>query len=305
MSDEPVFRSRKNSENAGATRGLGSGFAQNQRVVGAADPAEAARLAALSPEQAADEQARLEKIQGDLDAMREDVLMAIVNEQWSPDTSDWPETPSTIAQWKALLSSQPTAMVVKWHGQSKAAIDEQIDDEELDLREGLAASIQLDPDDPAYDPVRDKARRKLVEDQLKPLDFEEMVFRGYTVQVVPIRENLSVTFRTINTQHGLWLEYMMSLMPETSYQHQRHTFSLLQVAACLEKVNTRASVGDVTKFVKSDQRDEFIAVVEERMEALGTMPSVISDELIVQYVWFTSRVRKCLSGDLMRKVGNS
>ena len=41
------------------------------------------------------------------------------------------------------------------------------------------------------------------------------------------------------------------------------------------------------------------------MEFVGRMPSIVTDDLIVQMIWFSGRVRKLLSGDVLRKVGNS
>jgi hypothetical protein len=114
-----------------------------------------------------------------------------------------------------------------------------------------------------------------------------------------------LTFRTITTQHGLWLEYYMSQLEETSMQHIRHLFSLLQVAASLDKVNGKTIGSDLSKLVKPTHRDEFIAAIEAKQERLGGMPAVLTDDIIVQYIWFSGRVRKVLAGNLMGKVGNS
>ena len=57
--------------------------------------------------------------------------------------------------------------------------------------------------------------------------------------------------------------------------------------------------------MKDSQRKDFESALTERMEFLGRLPSMITDDLIVQFVWFNGRVRRLLAGDLMRKVGNS
>ena len=168
-----------------------------------------------------------------------------------------------------------------------------------------AQAFAIDPSDPLYNPLTDKARRKLIEKDLIPLDFEAMVFKGYTTQDVKLRENFTLTFRTIPTNHGLWLEYMMANTPESSVQHTRHLFSIMQVAASLDAVNGRKTGADMTKFTKDVHNKEFTAAMEERMEFLGRLPAELTDDIIVQYVWFTGRVRLLLSGDLLRKVGNS
>lgn len=304
--EEKEYRSRLRGTGGPPTRGMGSAYPQNQAVVGAADPVEAARLAKLSPEEAQDEQERRERLQGDLDAMREDILIAVLDGQWSPDTTSWPQVPDGQEQWKTLIENQPAGEVQAWHKTMNKALDEAVNsqDEET-LRDQFSNVGVIDPDDPLYDPMTDKARKKLIEKDLKPLDFEEMVWKGHCTQLIETRPGFRVLFRTLSTQHGLWIEYFMSQQSETSYQHTRHLFSLAQVAATLDEVNGKQVGSDMSKYVKQEQREEFLKALEERMEFLGKLPGVISDDLIVQYVWFTGRVRRLLTGDLMRKVGNS
>jgi hypothetical protein len=248
----------------------------------------------------------MERVRKDLDAMREDILISITNEQWAPDVSSWPQVPTTSEEWKALIDKQSAGMIQRWHEESNKAIDEAVDaEDDATLRDTIMQVGVVDTSDPLYDPLVDKARKVAIEKELKPLDFEEMVWKGSCTQEVKTRPNFTIVFRTLSTQHGLWLEYWMAQQPETSYQHTRHLFSLIQVAACLDSVNGKPIGGDLSKYVRHDQRDEFTKALEERMEFVGKLPGVISDDLIVQYVWFTGRVRKLLSGDLMRKVGNS
>jgi hypothetical protein len=275
-------------------------------MAGAQDPVEAARLAKLTPEQAQEEAERRERLQGELDHMREDLLIGVVNGQWSPDTDGWPRVPEGQEEWKELLDRQPAGMIQDWHKRMNEAIDSEIDQQdEAALQESIQSIAIVDPDDPLYDPLTDKARKDAIEKNLEPLDFEEMVWKGSCTQDIETRPGFRVTLRTLSTQHGLWLEYYMSQQEQTSFQHTRHLFSLVQVAACLEKVNDKPIGVDLTKYTKHEQRDEYLKALDERLEFLGKMPGAISDDLIVQFVWFTGRVRKLLSGDLMRKVGNS
>lgn len=238
--------------------------------------------------------------------MQEDLLIAIIGKQWTPDTSSWPSVPEGQKEWQVLLEKQPAGMITRWHEEMNKALDEAVDqqDEET-LKEQMQGIGVMDPDDPMFDPLVDKARRAAIEKDLEPLDFEQMVWKGYCTQEITPRENFRITLRTLSTLHGLWLEFYMSQQPESSYQHTRHLFSLIQVACCLDQVNDKKLAGDMTKYTKHEQRDEFLKALEERMEFVGKLPSVLSDDLIIQYTWFTGRVRKLLSGDLMRKVGNS
>jgi hypothetical protein len=301
--NDKEYRSRLRGAAGQPTRGMGSAYPQNQAVVGAADPVEAARLAKLSPEEAEAEVERRERLERDLDAMREDLLISILEGSWKPEGNP---ADTSGSGWKTFLEGCSAGTVQNWHEKMNKVLDAAVDEQDAEaLKESIQSIGMVDPDDPLYDPLTDKARKKAIEKGLKPLEFEEMVWKGHCSQEIHLREGFRITLRTLSTQHGLWLEWYMGQQQETSYQHTRHMFSLIQVAATLDKVNDKASPGDLTKFTKQEQRDEFITALEERLEALGRLPAALSDDLIIQYVWFTGRVRKLLSGDLMRKVGNS
>lgn len=260
----------------------------------------------MSPEQAQLERDRAQKLEEELEQMREDVLASVVSGQWSPDTSSWPSVPGSHDEWKAVIDKQPAGMISRWHKESKEAIDTAIDAQgEEELKDSLNSLFQVDAADPLYEPMVDKVRRKQIEDQLDPLDFDSMVFQGYCRQDVEARPGFVLTFRTMSTQHGLWVEYLMSQVDETSLQHGRHLYSLMQVAASLDEINGKPIGPELTKFLRQDQRDEFKKALDERMEFLGKLPSALTDDLIVQFVWFAGRVRKLMTGDLMSKVGNS
>jgi len=306
--DQKQYRSRLHKQPPGPARGIGAGYAENQALAGAADPAQAARAAATSDSEHISTAEKLEDEARELDDLIEDIVIAIREGVFT-----LPDPPAKLNQESQTaliryLASQPPEKVKAWHDEVQAAYDARIEQEdEAILEQQLRRDVSIDPADPLYDPMRDTARRKKIEENLKPLDFEEMVFKGWTTQEVPVRENFTLTFRTIPTQHGLWLETMMSRTPESSIQHTRHLFSLLQLAASLDKINGRSLGADVTKFVKDDQasREGFEAAVKERMEFIGKLPAMLSDDLIIQQVWFNGRVRRLLAGDLMRKVGNS
>jgi hypothetical protein len=198
------------------------------------------------------------------------------------------------------------------HEDVQKAYDERIkaEDEQI-LAEQTRDAFRIDPDDPNYNPMVDRKRREAIEADLKPLDFAEMLFKGYTSQRIQIREGFSITLRTLPTQHGLWLEALMAREPETSPQHTRHTFSLMQLAASLDEVHAggdRQVTGpSLVKYLKDDKAsfEGFEKALKERMEFIGRFPTAVTDDLIVQNVWFSGRVRRVLAGDLMRKVGNS
>jgi hypothetical protein len=305
--DEPQYKSRLQKQGA-PMRGLGAGYATNQQLAGVENPAEAARMAAMSPEDAEDERQRLERLESDADAMREDLLIAIIDKSWTP-TGSVPWSPDASAEKvKDSLRKMSVASIAEMHKEMNAAVEAAIDAEsEADIVANLRSEMGIQPDDPLYDPLMDRNRRKALEEKLKPMSFEDMVFHGSTTQDIPLRDDFSITFRTLSTTHSLWLEYFASQLPETSNQHLRHTFSLMQVAACLDKLNGRDFDPELKHLTKDDEasRKAFKGALDQRMNRLGQFPTAFTDDLIVQYGWFTGRVRKLLAGDTLRKVGNS
>lgn len=288
----------------GPVRGVGAGFAKNQQLAGVQDPEAAARLAGMSPSDMEEQESTASKVMEETEGKREELAYALKEGTWKP-AGDLPST----TDWEKLLAKQPPDVITRWHREMKEQLEEAIEkQDEILLRETLQSSFTIQPEDNEYEPLMDRARRKRIEEGLKPLDFDQMLFQGYVEQDVPIRPNLVVTFRTIYTQHGLWLEYYMATnkeLQDMSVQAIRHTFSLLQVAVGLERMNGKVIGADLTKFTKDTQREEFIAAVKARMEFLARMPTILSDDFIVQNVWFQGRVRKLVAGNLVEKVGNS
>jgi len=255
--------------------------------------------------------AREESFREEVAALVEDITIAVADGVFSlegqADAHPNPPSDRDPAKVSAFIARHGVAVIKGWHERVQEAYNEQIEQEdEQILRDQVMDSGYIDPSDPLYDPMRDLKRRKRIEKGLKPLDFEEMVFKGYTRQEIVLREGFSITLRTIPTQHGLWLEWMMAKTEESSVHHTRHLFSLMQLAASLDFINTSKSGPDVTRYYKDDDasREAFEGAIKERMEMIGRLPSALSDDLIIQFVWFNGRVRRLLAGDLLTKVGN-
>ena len=282
-------------------RGLGSGFAENQKMAGAQDPVAAARLAAADPSEVSEAMEAQEKAAQEITDRREELLEAIISGKWEP-----PQALPPGATWAKVLARQDAKFITDWSDRYRKMLDEQVEkDDEANLKETINASFTVQPDDPLYDPMVDRERRKRIEANLKALDFESMVFLGHVEQEIEVQRGLNITLRTLTTQHGLWIEYYIAKQPDMSTQNLRHTYSLMQVAVSLEAVNGKKITPSLEKLMKQDQRDEFIKGLEQRLERLCQMPSLLTDDFIIQYIWFTGRVRKLLSGNLTEKVGNS
>lgn len=194
----------------------------------------------------------------------------------------------------------------EWHEMVKEGQQGQIDEEVAEQVESMfSMSAEYNPDDPLYNPIVDTKRRARIEKDLAPLDFDQMVFKGYCDQDVALREGFTITFRTISTMHSLWLEMGLTELADFSAQYGRHWFSLLQIGVSLQKMNGKALGSDLSRFTGHAQKDDFKKALEEKMKVLGRLPSVITDDLIVQHTWFMGRVRKLMAGDVLSKVGNS
>jgi len=299
--DEPI-RSRL-TERAGPIRGLGAGNPANQRLAGVADPETAARLAAADPAAYQEEMERAAKYAADLKERKEELLAAITEGRWAPE-----QALPAGSNWALVLERQPAQIVNQWHEEYQKALNEDLEAaEEEKLKSTIRQDFQLQPEDHLYDPMMDKDRRARIEKDLKPLDFESMLFQGYVEQAVPVRESLTITFRTLNTTHGLWLEHFMSspAYEETNAQALRHTYTLFRLAICLEQINGKAIEPSIEKLMKDSQREDFYTAMKLRMEKVSRYPSLLTDDLIIQMAWFDGRVRRMLTGNLVEKVGNS
>lgn len=301
--EDQRFPSKLKSRAAGPVRGLGAGYAQNQRLAGAGNPEAAAKLASMGPSEVTEQLENAEQVNADATERRNVVLDSVVSGFFSPPNV----SAKNAEEWKAIIARQTDATIQRWYIEIQELEEKVLEEEtEAQVRETVSSSLRIQPDEHIYDPLTDKERRKLIESKLRPLDFEEMVFTGSTTQDVPVHGNLTITFRSLSTQHGLWLEWHVArTLQDVSTQYLRHTFSLLQLGCCIDKVNGKPFGSDLTKYVRENQRDEFLAALEGRMERVKNFPAVLTDDLIVQYIWFCGRLRKLMSGNLLEKVGNS
>jgi hypothetical protein len=197
-------------------------------------------------------------------------------------------------------------VVLEFHDELQRAIEDNIDVEtDAAAQERLRESFAIQPEDHLYDPLTDKGRREKIEAGLEPMDIADMVFMGHVSQDVALGNGIVLTLRSLSTQHGLWIEWHIATTPEGSVQHTRHLFSIMQLAAGLDAVNGKSTGPDLSRFTEENQRDMFIEGLKKRMAFIGRMPQELTNDFIVQNVWFSGRLRKLLAGNLMEKVGNS
>lgn len=299
MSDQIPSRLAPATTPRGAPRGIGSALAVNQKAAGTANPEAAAAAAGRSEaDLQAEEDAHI-AAEAARSAKIEDLCTSVLEGVWRPE---WASVPDEFSALKARFGVHDDTAIDEWHTEMSAAYDARIkaEDERL-VRDTLALST-LDPANPQYNPMMDAARREAIEATLTPISFEEMLFEGRARQTVRLHQHLEVVLSTVRTKHELWLEQMMAEKPETSVQHMRHTFSTMQLAASLDQVNGKP-IGTISLEKVTDYAG-FQQAITARSEYIGRLPSAVTDDLIVQMIWFFGRVRRLVAGNTMRKVGN-
>ena len=253
--------------------GMGSGNVANQKMAGALNPEKSAALASESVTKS-----QMEDIE---------YKMSQIQEGFS---EGFPKTEVTKENLETVYRE-----LEKWR-------ESQIDKEIQEENEGMYPSIT--PDDPLYNPMTDLNRRVSIEKDLDDIDFDDMIFKGYADQTIKIRNGFTITFRTLTTQQSLWIEKEMASLSTETVQYGRHFLSLKQLAVSLQSINGKTVGENISQYTKTSDRDDFESALKGRLEFINNLPQIITDDLIVQYVWFTGRVRKCLSGDVGKKLGN-
>ena len=260
------LRNRKN-----VVTGMGSGYEANQRLAGSEQPKEDANLAS--------NQISEEDLQNIKD-MKEEIEQGFLQ--------GFPEQEITDENLEDLHKEY-----IEWRDQK---IDSEIQDEYYVQR--------ITPDDPLYNPMSDVSRKSKIEKDLEDISFDDMIFKGYSDQDIKIRNNFVITLRTITTQQSLWIEQELASLSQESMQYGRHYFSLRQLACSLQAINGKSIGTNLHQYKTNSDKDEFNKHLQKRFEFITNLPQEITDDLIVQFVWFSGRVRKCLAGDVGKKLGN-
>lgn len=277
----------------GPLRGLGAGLPANQKMAGVANPEAAAALAAMDPAVAAEQMERAEARHAELEDMLEELKIAKEQGEYTPPGD---------------LEKADEAELSKWHAEMlkkrEAAVDEDMGiDSRAAAEEAVRDAFRFGPDHHLYEPINDLDRRKQIESSLKPIEIEELLFLGYVNQEIPISQNLRYTLRSLTTQQTLWLEEYVADLPRSSQQHIAHQMGLLQLAVGLVEVNGKPFYG--SDLYSVEEKDHFFKSLKQNLDKVSKLPAAVTDDLIVQYAWFSGRVRKSvIGGNLAKKVGN-
>tara|TARA_Y100000310_G_scaffold263273_1_gene273416 strand:- start:530 stop:1417 length:888 start_codon:yes stop_codon:yes gene_type:complete len=276
--------------------GVGSGIPANQALAGAADPKRAA-AAAADPEEARRQMEEQAQIEAKLASRREQIYNAWQQGLFRSDLDE--------EKILDLLKNSEEDQLKQFEEQAQRAELDQIDEDELKQVQAAVDGLRLQPDDPGYQYAFDKILRARIEQDLEEIDFGKMVFDGYAEQEVQVNNKLVVSFRTIGTQHALWIERKLHEASGMAEQYGRHWFSTLQLAISVQQINGKDVGSDLNQFDEEAHLQEFWKAVKPRAKRINKFPTELTDLLIANMAWFSGRVRKEIVGDLLEKVGNS
>lgn len=166
------------------------------------------------------------------------------------------------------------------------------------------------PKDPKYIPLFDAQRRQRIEAALEPLDLSQLLFKRYVEQVVPVRNGLSYTLRSLPGLYEDWIHRILSkeLQGTESEMVINNRFSLYRTAATLVAINGEPLRGVGESLHKLQQESEFATfsdLLKMRVSFLQQLPAALLEDLAVQVIWFQGRIRALLADDAGTEVGKS
>jgi hypothetical protein len=285
--------------------GIGAGDASMQRVAGSKNPAVDAAMGGMDASTQRQElEAQAEQAQ-EVEDLRAILIEAVTGGQWSLPGDGRPPREQVES-----IEGSDAKLLKYWHGEYASWKENQLarmGEEDEEVVKGL---FRLGPDHPEYRAVLDRERRKRIEDGLVPLDFSQLMMRGYVDQTILIRKGFAIVLRSLTTGQGQWLERLGRVrLAELSTIEQQHTYALWQISVSLQAYvveGRHQNVGNnLEALTRDNEFDAFVQAVDARMEQLRAKPEELTHDFIAQYVWFCGRVRALISGDTVKRLGNS
>ncbi len=301
MADEKKVGSRLRRRASGRAgqpiQGVGSAYEANQRQAGVPNASSAAQWAALPEEERQRRTQQMEEERAQLEEMRDELDHAVDVEGFRLN----PSLATRVSNYDADATRQQYKELVEWR---EAKIDKEIEEAQVpNVTDAIQEQMRVDPEDPYYVPAQDRVRRKFIEEQLEELPFEQMVFRGYIEQEVPVHPSLKVQFRSITSQQSLWIDELALDQRFSSQQAYARWIAMAQLAVSVQTMNDK-EIGPNLNEV-GDDKEAFQKALSARLRRIADMPSVLTDDLVANYLWFTGRLRKVLAGNVTARVGNS
>lgn len=273
-------------------QGIGAGLKAVQRAtVGPEHAEEAARQATMAPE----DLERIRRRELDIAQAKEAKVEEIYA---SAEGGLWKDMPTSLSDLKAWLRTRTETELKELEDKISTESAEQV-------TEDLAQDDLFGPGSHLYVPVNDTVRRKRIEAQLAPLDLDSYLFECFTDQEVELQPKIKCVFRTLTAEQHVWLEEYWALKDRPGPTDPTTNFTALTyVSVSLRSINGKSPAGSDP--YAASTLEAFKKAVSERYNWLVKRPSALTDDLIVNYIWFTTRIRReLLSPSIITKLGNS
>lgn len=187
--------------------------------------------------------------------------------------------------------------------QDAEAAKPQLDEEAIkkaaeDKKDELLDVFDFMAQDEATRILSNKKRRQEIESRLQPMDFEDLLMKGYVEQTIPILPGkFEPRFRSLRPAESLFIKVYMSKDTEaTTDSYTAEKYSLCQLACSLVAMNGKA-YPDHRNTKGEPEMDLFKA----KLKMLLDQSVYIIADLGIQFVWFDIRVRRLISPD---RLGN-
>jgi hypothetical protein len=141
--------------------------------------------------------------------------------------------------------------------------------------------------------IANKAFRKKLEMQLKPIDVSTLFLKGEITQRVPVLNGLTVEFRTLSSAEDLFIKQRLTEVKTEVVRYVEDRFMIMQLAAHIFSINDE-KLPPCLIDGKVDQ-----AKFDERFDRIVNLPVSVVERLWVHWVWFQTRVNNVLDDDFL------
>lgn len=198
---------------------------------------------------------------------------------WKPNLS-----PETQQQMQDLAEFQAKAQKVQTQEAIKKP-DEEKKGSEGELYEDLRRMVGSEEQ---WSKLNNPERKKSIEGRLSPMEFTHIIIHGELRQDVPIRKNLTLTFRTVSGEEDLEVKRLM-FGEEGGDRYLMDKFSIMQLTLALVSINDEELPTHLDKDKKFDR-----TAFDAKYDKVLRFPIQLLGDFGLQYLWFHERVQDLL-----------
>ena len=143
--------------------------------------------------------------------------------------------------------------------------------------------------------VASVARRKEIEARTSPVRIDDLFVSGEIRQSVVIRPNrLTVVFRTLKGKEDLYIKKRLNEVKDDVVRYAEDRFLYMLLCAHVYSYNGQV-LTDIFEDGKISNTN-----FNKRFEELCNIPSVLIEEIWVNFRWFEARVKQALESDNLK-----